>query len=246
MTAPEPILIGASGHGDQNTDYGTPRPFELEIPAGTTPGDLLVASIITFDTISLTAPGRGLDELYRHEGTGDWCYGVWAGLWDGDTTPIPWQGSGFLNATGQFFGAFLAAYRARLDPLRPIVVEPSPTIPGLDREGPALCVNWLRAGIGGVGGFHPFAGTTWTDSVLFDASYALGSCATNTGIIPDQTSTVTGALLLEYMTFGVIVSDTAPPCRLYPREDHLGVGSGRIWPPPKSQQASPRRAGGYY
>jgi hypothetical protein len=38
----------------------------------------------------------------------------------------------------------------------------------------------------------------------------------------------------------------APPCRIHPREDHLGAGSGRIWPPPRSHQASPRRAGGYY
>lgn len=38
----------------------------------------------------------------------------------------------------------------------------------------------------------------------------------------------------------------APPCRLYPRSDRLGVGSGRIFPPPKSHQYSPRRSGATY
>ena len=37
----------------------------------------------------------------------------------------------------------------------------------------------------------------------------------------------------------------APPCRLFPREDGLGVGGGRRFPPPKSQQASSRRVGYY-
>lgn len=36
----------------------------------------------------------------------------------------------------------------------------------------------------------------------------------------------------------------APPCQLYPRNDHQGAGSGAIWPPPSSQQAG--RPGGYY
>jgi hypothetical protein len=38
----------------------------------------------------------------------------------------------------------------------------------------------------------------------------------------------------------------APPCRIYPRDDGLGVGAGRIFPPPTSHQRSGRRAGGYY
>lgn len=37
----------------------------------------------------------------------------------------------------------------------------------------------------------------------------------------------------------------APPCRLFPRDDGLGVGGGRIFPPPKSQQRSGRRFGYY-
>ena len=35
------------------------------------------------------------------------------------------------------------------------------------------------------------------------------------------------------------------PCRLFPREDGLGVGGGRIFPPPRSQQRSLRRFGYY-
>lgn len=37
----------------------------------------------------------------------------------------------------------------------------------------------------------------------------------------------------------------APPCRIFPRADGLGVGSGRRFPPPKSQQRSGRRFGYY-
>lgn len=38
----------------------------------------------------------------------------------------------------------------------------------------------------------------------------------------------------------------APPARKYPREDGLGVGARRHYPPPRSQQRSGRRVGGYY
>ena len=37
----------------------------------------------------------------------------------------------------------------------------------------------------------------------------------------------------------------APPARLFPRSDGLGVGGGRHFPPPKSQQRSSRRFGYY-
>lgn len=37
----------------------------------------------------------------------------------------------------------------------------------------------------------------------------------------------------------------APPARLFPRDDGLGVGGGRGFPPPKSQQRSGRRFGYY-
>lgn len=46
----------------------------------------------------------------------------------------------------------------------------------------------------------------------------------------------------------VVVSDQveAPPRRLFPREDGLGVGGARRhWPPPRSYQRGARRAGGY-
>lgn len=49
-----------------------------------------------------------------------------------------------------------------------------------------------------------------------------------------------------WLEIGASAPTVAPPCRLYPREDDLGVGSGRIYPPPRSQQRSLRRVGGYY
>lgn len=36
---------------------------------------------------------------------------------------------------------------------------------------------------------------------------------------------------------GVDPTSIAPPARLHPRSDHLGFGSGRIFPPPSTQQA---------
>lgn len=50
------------------------------------------------------------------------------------------------------------------------------------------------------------------------------------------------ALTVDYVS----ATSHAPACRKYPREDRLGVGSGRHYPPPRSQQFSARRAGGYY
>lgn len=51
-----------------------------------------------------------------------------------------------------------------------------------------------------------------------------------------------------WIVVNYITPDTfkAPPCRLYPREDELGSGSGRIFPPPRSQQSSNRVGGGSY
>lgn len=47
-----------------------------------------------------------------------------------------------------------------------------------------------------------------------------------------------------WITVGV--NRIAPPCRITGREDGLGSGSGRIFPPPRSQQASNRVGGGSY
>lgn len=245
-----PQFVGISGFAGSNTDPVTPIPVSLAIPDGTQVGDLLVASIVTQST--LVAPGRGLSELYTaidfdfHS----WGIGVWAGLWDGDPTPIEWQGSGWASATGQFFGALLASFRDRIDSGRSISVSNGPTVTGLSGEGPAVCVNWVRASIGGVSGFAPFEGTDWTQVGAVDAAYALGTVAINGGTVAAETATDTDdaggtANTGRYMVFGVDGQTVAPPCRLYPRDDQLG-GSGRIWPPPKSHQYSPRRAGGYY
>lgn len=44
-----------------------------------------------------------------------------------------------------------------------------------------------------------------------------------------------------------IPSVDAPPCRIFPRSDGLGIGAGRAFPPPRSQQRSPGNRGvGYY
>lgn len=247
-----PELVGFSGFGTNHTDPDHPLAFTLDIPAGTQSGDLLVASIMTKATV-MAPPGRGLVELYTADNAyGDWKYGVWAGQWDGDTTPLAWEGSGFLNAVGQFFAAFLASFHDRSDPTRPIEhVSAGPTVPGLPGEGPALCVNWIRAGVAGTGGMHPFQGTDWAEAGNQDAAYVRGTIAMNGGVVSDETAVDSGATgglsnTGPYITFGVLPFTVAPPCRLYPRDDQLGVGSGRVWPPPKSHQASSRRAGGYY
>lgn len=243
-----PTLLGKSDYFGSNTTPGTPSPFTMPLPgSGTQAGDLLVASIMTAQG-SLITPGRGLAELYRFDNpSNSWAYGVWAGLWDGDTTPLAWQGAGYATATGQFFAAIIVSFRNTLDTTRPLTITYGPTVAGLPSQGPAVCINWLRSGLGGVSGYHPFDGTDWQFQVSVDGSYVKGSVAIHGGAVADQTTTdATGPDGWPYMSFGLNGITLAPPCRLYPREDRLGVGSGRIWPAPKSQQASPRRAGGYY
>lgn len=251
-----PTLVGFRGFTGVNADPTIPLNFSIDIPTaahteGTLPGaeagDLLVASILTWQ--SILAPGRGLAELVKVEGAGTWAYGVWAGIWDGDTTALAWQGTGWNNATGQYFGAFLAAFRNHLDPSRPPSTTYAPTVGGLPGSGPALSVNWVRAGFTGVGGLHPYDGTDWfvPANGFINASYALGTVALHADAVADQTTTDSSASgAWPYIAFGLDPAAVAPPCRLHPREDELGVGSGRIWPPPRSQQFSPRRAGGYY
>jgi len=244
-----PLFVGFSGFATNNADESTQWPFHLDIPPLTKIGDLLVASIETYGHI--VPPGRGLTELYTHDISGGWSYGVWAGHWDGDTTPIAWSGTGFFNAVGQFFGAFVASFHNQLDPSRPIVKADGPTIPGLPGEGAAVNINWVRAALGGTAGYNPYGGTDWTAVGGVDGTYVHGTVGVNTGVISDETwlfAEPSGGINLPwpYLTFGVLPLGAAPPCRLYPREDQLGVGSGRIWPPPKSHQYSPRRAGGYY
>lgn len=52
--------------------------------------------------------------------------------------------------------------------------------------------------------------------------------------------------IYEAEVFAVMPGE-APPCRIFPRSDGLGVGAGRAYPPPKSQQRSPGNRGvGYY
>lgn len=48
-----------------------------------------------------------------------------------------------------------------------------------------------------------------------------------------------------WIVVAVVYPGDAPPCRLFPRGDGLGVGSGRHFPPSKSQQRSGRRFGYY-
>lgn len=66
------------------------------------------------------------------------------------------------------------------------------------------------------------------------------------GITPGGTTYFTGlnpVWDLILLRFGG--PTVAPPCRLFPREDGLGVGGGRHYPPSKSQQRSARRFGYY-
>lgn len=259
MTLGLPELIGMSTYADAHTDPTTPVAFSLAIPTGTptqpiSVGDLLVASIITKSP--LVPPGRGLLALHTSSDWVDltgasWNIGVYAGPWDGDPSPIEWQGSGFASPVGQFYAALLASFHDRIDPSRTAVSSNGPTVAGLPGEGPSIAINWVRAVIAGDGGFHPFEGTTWSPQGAADATYVLGTLAINEGAVGAQTATDSGdiggdANVGRYVVFGVVPFTIAPPCRLYPREDQLGVGSGRIWPPPKSQQFSNRRAGGYY
>lgn len=60
-------------------------------------------------------------------------------------------------------------------------------------------------------------------------------------VIPNETQRIA----VYEVRLAVKVRSVAPPCRLFPRDDGLGVGSGRHFPSPKSQQRSARRFGYY-
>lgn len=86
----------------------------------------------------------------------------------------------------------------------------------------------------------PSAGLT--AGAVFD--YDSGAAALlSPGSIPSASS-----IWFTYQSprYRFLYAGTAPPCRLYPRADHLGVGSGRAYPPPNTHQASARRAGAHY
>lgn len=70
-------------------------------------------------------------------------------------------------------------------------------------------------------------------------------------VIPEYLSTIAYRTPRMRIYEAYLVIETpgsdAPPCRIYPRSDGLGVGAGRAYPPPKSQQRSPGNRGvGYY
>ena len=94
----------------------------------------------------------------------------------------------------------------------------------------------------GGGGTSQFEGTfaSWSGIA---ATASLSTAADTTswgGANPTNHFGVSSAIF----TLGPILT-VAPPCRLFPRGDGLGVGGGRHFPPSKSQQRSGRRFGYY-
>lgn len=237
-----PTLVGISPYTAASP--GILTNFTLPMPDGTQVGDLQVASIMTLNG-TMIDPSGDFTPLWRSSVDGGvygaWDYGVWVRYWDGDTTPISWRGEGFATGPGQFFGAFLATFRNRLDDSRPLTRTDGPTVPGLPGKGPAVCITWSRPIDPPPA---PFGGTDWAATYQLNGSFVFADIGLHADTVADQASTY--ADTNPYMSFGLFGRVIAPPCRIHPREDQLGVGSGRVWPPPKSHQASPRRAGGYY
>lgn len=94
----------------------------------------------------------------------------------------------------------------------------------------------------GGGGTSQFSGTfaSWSGIASTSATSTSADTTSWGGADPTNHFGVSSVIF----ALGPTPTD-APPCRLFPRGDGLGVGSGRHFPPSKSQQRSGRRFGYY-
>lgn len=94
---------------------------------------------------------------------------------------------------------------------------------------------------------------TWVDVPVTGAALATFFAEPTTYSLGVHSGFKTGASgdkhwrVYEARLYVTLLGDDAPPCRIFPRRDGLGVGAGCAFPPPKSQQRSPGNRGvGYY
>lgn len=155
----------------------------------------------------------------------------------------------------------LAVYRAAAD--APTAVAQVSTAQGVTLTAPAVampapgfqtCFFGANAGDPGVitvltagGSLTQRAATGSTNthkaaSLVADAAVGQGAAGAKTATMDDPEGDWSWVAFSVAVIWGV---PSAPPARLFPREDGLGVGGGRHFPPPKSQQRSNRRFGYY-
>lgn len=238
MVAPL-VLVGTTAVG------GVQSVTSVALPTGTRAGDLIVVSAACYEMTFGMADSR----LTRHVNiaAGSFAGSIWTGYEDGSGNPVgltmsTTRPSTFLSR------AVVSAYRSKiLGDIETVVGVADPTIPSVPYRGAiaaqfsgygevhgqaVMPSGWVYGGGGGTGRVDATV-ISWTG----DAPS------------PSPTWNHTGSVVGDFC--GMIVFGArpkvvaAPPARLFPREDGLGVGGGRHFPPAKSQQRSGRRFGYY-
>ena len=232
--------------GHRDASAGTVDVTSLALPTGTQVGDVLVfvanagaGTITVADTrlskvADLDIVGTGADNATNAE--------VWMGYATtldalDVTVTADFSGSAYQVVVGAIGNATYTAQRAQLSAP---ASEPWP-VPIAPAAKASLAVI---IGTHGVGSWSTNPIPNWTRTYIAGAYRHITIATADPGA--DSECSWDGSMI---PTRQVVVRLNpllvAPPCRLFPRGDGLGVGSGRRFPPPKSQQKSGRRFGYY-
>ena len=237
-------IVGSSVSQETTSDDNTYS--DLPLPAGTQAGDTLIFGGTAMNTFTVTDSRltRIADTNQELEGEG----GIWVGREDGSGDPIA------VTMTDTAFSATLmrcgvvVLRNTRVIDTHAVDNPPNPaTLPVMSSPQaeivfiastytissgqPVFEPGWTEIPMGSdtgrvlVTARYRSSGRTASESVSFSANYLSSRSV--------------------MAVFGLTDVLVAPPARLFPRPDGLGVGGGRIYPPPKSQQLSGRRFGYY-
>lgn len=247
-------IVGIASHEGANTNPNNPEHFELPLPADIQEGDLVVVAELSYPDTIMDISGD-YPAIYLEMSLTAWNRAVWAGPWtgrrlpSGAPAPIAMQGSGFNNAVGQFYRAQLIVLRNAVPDYERTALASYPWTPALPFTGPAVSVAFGRGGLGGFSG-NPWRNTSWSRVELPVASrYVCTDMALHPGPqqLAEEAQHVGDGSVWEFFALGINTTEPsrrAAPLRVHPRDDELGPGTGRSWPPPTSWQSGRRYGGG--
>ena len=224
----------------------SPYVASIALPTGTQAGDRLVM-VATSDG-SVACGDARLTQVV--EDVGSKAGKIWHGTADGSgsaisvtltTTTLTGLPKRACVALGVFRNTRLNLEHTEVDELQPI------SIPAVSKPA---CVAASFSGYGVVDG-ETTTPPGWTGVALARAEkvcahiVAVDPAPDSAVEWPSEVSSTWIADEFGMAVFGALTALVAPPARLFPRGDGLGVGGGRRFPPPRSQQRSGRRFGFY-
>lgn len=240
--------------GVDSKSYGGTQPDTtdaINIPAGTVVGDWVY--ILGHATSNFTVTKPGFTRVAVLEPVYNGLYRGYAEVWVGqlvDLTPISYTYR--INAGGVAGGSAT------------VLILTSPNRPNLSRVATVTSATdeFILPGVRGSGagaialgaGVHGVGSTTWAGSASFPSpgtfgAYYVAAVDTSDAAVlsaePSAWAYTSGDTGSAMVVIGVGGFADPAPCRLFPRSDGLGVGGGRNYPPPKSQQRSSRGVGYY-